>query len=81
MSPPCILSKEWEFRWMWLPNLDFNSLSDPKTGLGDFIDKMRPLHRAQVIESLSLHVTFNPYIKPEDVKQLEIDYYPNDVNI
>ncbi|KAG7611132.1 FBD domain [Arabidopsis suecica] len=55
-----ILSKRWEFLWMWLPRLDFGS---PKTdllaflntcqydkeeevGLVDFIDKKLPLHRA-----------------------------------
>ncbi|XP_010445618.1 PREDICTED: FBD-associated F-box protein At5g38590-like [Camelina sativa] len=86
----CVLSNRWEFLWMWLTKLEFiNSMSDPRPGLGDFLDKKLPLHRAPVIESLCYHVTCNSHIKPKNVKQwieiaisrcvreLEIDYYPN----
>ncbi|XP_019087492.1 PREDICTED: FBD-associated F-box protein At5g38590-like [Camelina sativa] len=85
----CVLSNRWEFLWMWLSKLEFNSQSDPRPGLGDFLDKKLPLHRAPVIESLCYHVTCNSHIKPKNVKQwieitisrcvreLEIDYYPN----
>ncbi|CAL9224345.1 unnamed protein product, partial [Arabidopsis halleri] len=38
-----ILSKRWEFLWMWLPRLEFIS---PKPELRDFIDKKLPLLRA-----------------------------------
>ncbi|VYS68627.1 unnamed protein product [Arabidopsis thaliana] len=70
-----ILSKRWEFLWMWLPRLDFGS---PKTdlqaflntcqydkeeevGLVDFIDKKLPLHRAPVLESLRLNFYLYQY--------------------
>ncbi|CAL9224347.1 unnamed protein product [Arabidopsis halleri] len=65
----CVLSKRWEFLWMWLPNLEFECDWDPRPGLGDFINKKLPLHRAPVIETLRLHPTWNPHIKPEDIKR------------
>ncbi|KAG7543790.1 F-box domain [Arabidopsis thaliana x Arabidopsis arenosa] len=83
----CVLSKRWEFLWMWLPNLKFECHWDPRPGLGDFINKKLSLHRAPVIETLRLHPTWNPHIKPEDIKrwieiavsrhvrELELDYY------
>ncbi|KAG7548436.1 FBD domain [Arabidopsis suecica] len=83
----CVLSKRWEFLWLWLPNLEFESHWDPRPGLGDFINKKLPLHRAPVIETLRLHPTWIPHIKPEDIKrwieiavsrhvrELELDYY------
>ncbi|EOA18493.1 hypothetical protein CARUB_v10007044mg, partial [Capsella rubella] len=89
----CILSKRWECLWMWLPKLDFFSLWLKKNGLRDFIYKNLPLHRAHVIERLSLHIYFNREIEPEDIKrwieiavsryvrELEIDYSPKNENI
>ncbi|KAG7543792.1 FBD domain [Arabidopsis thaliana x Arabidopsis arenosa] len=85
-----ILSKRWEFLWMWLPRLEFIS---PKPELRDFIDKKLPLLRAPVLERLRLHITFNTQIKPEDIKrwieiavssyvrELEISYALGNENI
>ncbi|CAL9224355.1 unnamed protein product, partial [Arabidopsis halleri] len=89
----CVLSKRWEFLWMWLPNLEFESHWDPRPGLGDFINKKLPLHRAPVIETLRLHPNWNPHIKPEDIKrwieiavsryvrELDISYYSENENL
>ncbi|KAG7548443.1 F-box-like domain superfamily [Arabidopsis suecica] len=84
-----ILSKRWEFLWMWLPRLEFISR---KPELRDFIDRKLPLHRAPIIESLRLDL-YRPFIKPEDirrwieiavsrhVRELKIDYYSENENI
>lgn len=78
-----ILSKRWEFLWMWLPRLEFIS---QKPELRDFIDRKLLLHRAPFIERLCLDL-YGPAIKPEDtrrwieiavsrhVRELKIDYY------
>ncbi|CAH8279913.1 unnamed protein product [Arabidopsis lyrata] len=65
-----VLSKRWEFLWMWLPKLDFSmSRSSEYPRLRDFIDKNLPLHRAPIIESLDLRLRFcSELVKPEDVK-------------
>ncbi|KAG7604211.1 FBD domain, partial [Arabidopsis thaliana x Arabidopsis arenosa] len=83
----CVLSKRWEFIWMWLPNLEFKSVWNPWPGIVDFINKKLPIHRAPVIERLCIHITSNAHIKPEYIKrwieiavshyvrELQIDYY------
>ncbi|CAL9243862.1 unnamed protein product [Arabidopsis halleri] len=66
-----VLSKRWEFLWMWLPKLDFSlSNSSEYPCLRDFIDKNLPLHRAPIIESLDLRLRFcSELLKPDqDVK-------------
>ncbi|ANM69359.1 F-box/RNI-like/FBD-like domains-containing protein [Arabidopsis thaliana] len=90
-----ILSKRWEFLWMWLPNLDYTSRWCRKpgdVGLRDFIHKNLPLHRAPVIESLRFHSN-SPDIKPEDIRRwieiavsrhvhdLDIDHFSENENI
>ncbi|CAA7062551.1 unnamed protein product [Microthlaspi erraticum] len=63
-----VLSKRWEFLWMWLPKLDYmTDFRDPNPALGGFISKNLPLHRAQVIESLRLKSCCISF-PPEDVK-------------
>ncbi|ESQ47202.1 hypothetical protein EUTSA_v10027767mg [Eutrema salsugineum] len=68
-----VLSKQWQFLWMWLPKLEYSN--DPESTilrdivirkrdyqqsktLRKFIDKNLPLHRAPVIESLRLDFVF-----------------------
>ncbi|CAA7047978.1 unnamed protein product [Microthlaspi erraticum] len=58
-----ILSKQWQFLWMWLPKLEFNDYSiidDPDSILRfrDFINKNLPLHKSAVIESLLLSIGY-----------------------
>ncbi|KAL9286241.1 F-box protein [Arabidopsis thaliana] len=92
-----ILSKRWEFLWMWLTKLDFGdkhySESECKR-LQCFLDRNLPLHRAPVIESFRL-VLSDSHFKPEDVRmwvvvavsryirELEIcsSYFPEKQNI
>ncbi|ESQ51245.1 hypothetical protein EUTSA_v10017597mg, partial [Eutrema salsugineum] len=63
-----VLSKQWQFIWMWLPKLKFtNDYSNPIM-LRDFISKYLPLHRAPVIESLHLKCNCES-TEPEDIKQ------------
>ncbi|EOA18082.1 hypothetical protein CARUB_v10006534mg, partial [Capsella rubella] len=55
-----ILSKRWEYLWMWLPKLEYECYHDtaPKVErLERFISLNLPLHKAPVIESL--HLKFN----------------------
>ncbi|CAG7897652.1 unnamed protein product [Brassica rapa] len=53
-----ILSKRWEFLWMWLPKLEYDD-SEYSPGerykLYSFIDLSLPLHKAPVIERLRLN--------------------------
>ncbi|CAA7055566.1 unnamed protein product [Microthlaspi erraticum] len=87
-----ILSKQWEFLWMWVPKLEYDSGYDEEEeepGIKEFIDKNLPLHRAPVIESLTLYFgKFSAnHVKPEDlnlwveiavsrsVRELEIYYH------
>ncbi|CDY40225.1 BnaA09g35070D [Brassica napus] len=62
-----ILSKRWEYLWMWLPKLDYVSgsatdyghsyCSEPESSrLRRFLDHNLPLHRAPVIESFRLEL-------------------------
>ncbi|KAJ0246922.1 FBD domain-containing protein [Hirschfeldia incana] len=84
-----ILSKRWEYLWMWLPKLDYGrgypSESECER-LRCFLDRNLPLHRAPVIESFRLEL-FTSRFKPESIKmwvptalshcvrELEILYY------
>ncbi|CAA0394489.1 unnamed protein product [Arabidopsis thaliana] len=65
-----ILSKRWEFLWMWLTKLEFGdelySESEFKS-LQCFLDRNLPLHRAPVIESFRLELS-GLYFKPEDIR-------------
>jgi len=91
-----ILSKRWEYLWMWLPKLDYGSRYDSPSEcrkLRRFLDKKLPLHRAPVIESF--HLVCNSRFKPENIKlwvviavshclrELEVIYppYPEKPNI
>ncbi|CAN7031161.1 unnamed protein product [Brassica rapa subsp. trilocularis] len=49
-----ILSKRWEFLWMWLPKLEYDD-SEYSDELDSFIDLSLPLHKAPVIERLRLN--------------------------
>ncbi|XP_019087655.1 PREDICTED: putative FBD-associated F-box protein At5g56700 [Camelina sativa] len=63
-----VLSKQWEFLWMWLPKLEFKFTTPPKYAcLRDFIAKNLPLHKAPIIESLHLSSSYCS-IQPEDLK-------------
>ncbi|CAH2079746.1 unnamed protein product [Thlaspi arvense] len=65
-----LLSKQWEFLWMWLPKLEYSircySESESKR-LQCFLNRNLPLHRAPVIESFRLSF-FCSHLKPEDIK-------------
>ncbi|XP_024014449.1 FBD-associated F-box protein At4g10400 [Eutrema salsugineum] len=65
-----ILSKQWEFLWMWLPKLEYTSryyLESTCERLKCFLDRNLPLHRAPVIESFHLEFGAKQF-KPEDIK-------------
>ncbi|XP_024014618.1 FBD-associated F-box protein At5g38590 isoform X2 [Eutrema salsugineum] len=66
-----ILSKRWKFLWMSLPKLEYDDTCNryPESALEEFIDKNLPLHRAPVIESLSLHFGGDSNVEPEDIKR------------
>ncbi|KAF3513701.1 hypothetical protein F2Q69_00001758 [Brassica cretica] len=52
-----ILSKQWDFLWMWLPKLDYSTRKYSEsecTRLRRFLNKNLPLHRAPIIETFSL---------------------------
>ncbi|XP_002868766.2 uncharacterized protein LOC9306905 [Arabidopsis lyrata subsp. lyrata] len=66
----CVLSKRWEFLWMWLPNLEFTPLKYPMPEFWEFINKKLPLHKALVIETLRLDTAWSSYTKPKDIKRL-----------
>ncbi|KAJ4895896.1 FBD-associated F-box protein [Raphanus sativus] len=74
-----ILSKRWEYLWMWLPKLKYGDkhCSEPECEqcfldtvqslkLRCFLDRNLPLHRAPVIESFRLKLC-NPIFKPENI--------------
>ncbi|CAA0406154.1 unnamed protein product [Arabidopsis thaliana] len=80
----CVLSKRWEFLWMWLPNLEFVSPWDSRPGIVDFINKKLPIHRAPVIERLCIHINSNPHIKPEYIKrwiEIAVSHYVRELQI
>ncbi|CAL9243863.1 unnamed protein product [Arabidopsis halleri] len=69
-----VLSKQWEFLWMWLPKLeyfDYDHITDRSESAfqtyRDFIANNLPLHRAPIIESLSLGFRLGS-LHPEDLK-------------
>ncbi|KAJ0246969.1 FBD domain-containing protein [Hirschfeldia incana] len=54
-----ILSKRWEYLWMWLPKLEYGHryCSEPESKrLQCFLNRNLPLHRAPVIESFRLEL-------------------------
>ncbi|KAG2328967.1 hypothetical protein Bca4012_021415 [Brassica carinata] len=64
-----ILSKRWEYLWMWLPKLDYGHFDCSKSEwerLRCFLDRNLPLHRAPVIESFRLR-SCRQHVKPENV--------------
>ncbi|XP_010427222.1 PREDICTED: FBD-associated F-box protein At4g10400-like isoform X1 [Camelina sativa] len=92
-----VLSKRWEYLWMWLPKLDYGgrhySPSDCEM-LQCFLDKNLPLHRAPVIESFRLDLSSRNFTTENIklwvviaayhcVRKLEIIYesYPEKPNI
>ncbi|CAA7039625.1 unnamed protein product [Microthlaspi erraticum] len=64
-----ILSKRWEYLWMWLPKLEFghrhSSPSESKS-LECFLERNLPLHRAPVIKTLRLDLDSD--FKSENIK-------------
>uniref|UniRef100_A0A1J3HYG2 FBD-associated F-box protein n=2 Tax=Noccaea caerulescens TaxID=107243 RepID=A0A1J3HYG2_NOCCA len=64
-----ILSKRWEYLWMWLPKLEYGhrqtSPSESKR-LECFLERNLPLHRAPVIKTLRLHLDSD--FKSENIK-------------
>ncbi|ESQ47211.1 hypothetical protein EUTSA_v10028023mg, partial [Eutrema salsugineum] len=66
-----ILSKQWDFRWMWwLPKLEYTISCYSKSEcerLKCFLDRNLPLHRAQVIESFRLGFYY-PHFEPGDIR-------------
>uniref|UniRef100_A0A1J3D6I4 Putative FBD-associated F-box protein n=1 Tax=Noccaea caerulescens TaxID=107243 RepID=A0A1J3D6I4_NOCCA len=68
-----ILSKQWQFLWMWLPKLEFDDyliINGPDSTLRfrDFINKNLPLHKSPVIESLLLRSCHRRLPQPENIK-------------
>ncbi|KAH0865090.1 hypothetical protein HID58_082301 [Brassica napus] len=64
-----ILSKRWEYLWMWLPKLEYGHrrCSEPESEkLQCFLERNLPLHRAPVIESFRLQMC-NSRFKPESI--------------
>ncbi|CAL9232309.1 unnamed protein product [Arabidopsis halleri] len=65
-----ILSKRWEFLWMWLTKLDYGDIcySEPEfKSLQCFLNRNLPLHRAPVIERFRL-LFMDKHLKPEDIR-------------
>ncbi|KAJ4881720.1 FBD-associated F-box protein [Raphanus sativus] len=64
-----ILSKRWEYLWMWLPKLDYGRKDCPVSeceSLRCFLDRKLPLHRSPIIESFRLELC-NSVFKPENI--------------
>ena len=65
-----ILSKRWEYLWMWLTKLEYlhrDHCSEPGCKrLQSFLDRNLPLHRAPVIESFRLELC-SSHFKPENI--------------
>ncbi|CAN6904396.1 unnamed protein product [Brassica oleracea] len=64
-----ILSKRWEYLWMWLPKLDYgprNCSESECEKLRCFLDRNLPLHRAPVLESFRLDLCCSRF-KPENI--------------
>ncbi|XP_010440352.2 PREDICTED: putative F-box/LRR-repeat protein At4g15060 [Camelina sativa] len=68
-----ILSKRWEFLWMWLPKLEYDC-SDYSAAeqerLKRFINLNLPFHKAPVIESL--HLKFNGPVQTFEPQAIEL---------
>ncbi|EOA27241.1 hypothetical protein CARUB_v10023350mg [Capsella rubella] len=63
-----VLSKRWEFLWMWVPKLKFvMNHFKPDLPIRDFITKNLPLLKPHVIESFHLQC-FTTSFPPEDIK-------------
>ncbi|CAA7059613.1 unnamed protein product [Microthlaspi erraticum] len=68
-----ILSKRWEFLWMWVPKLEYIDYNDmtvanrSRSSYLDFINKNMSLRRAPIIESLLLGFYIRS-LQPEDLK-------------
>ncbi|KAL9286307.1 putative FBD domain, leucine-rich repeat domain superfamily, F-box-like domain superfamily [Arabidopsis thaliana] len=62
-----ILSKRWEFLWMWLTKLEFGGKLYSESEFKSFLDRNLSLHRAPVIESFCLKLS-NSVLKPEDIR-------------
>nr|ABE65865.1 F-box family protein [Arabidopsis thaliana] len=63
-----ILSKRWEFLWLWVPKLTFvMNHYESDLPIQDFITKNLRLLKPQVIESFHLQC-FSSSFKPEDIK-------------
>ncbi|KAJ0230801.1 FBD-associated F-box protein [Hirschfeldia incana] len=81
-----ILSKQWQFLWMWLPKLEYIRSyrhHSNYSAIRQFIDKYLPLHRAPIIESLSLRLSVDP-IQPEDIKrwvEIAVSRYVRELDI
>ncbi|CAN6977657.1 unnamed protein product [Brassica rapa subsp. trilocularis] len=70
-----ILSKRWEYLWMWLPKLEYGNrrCSEPESKrLQCFLDRNMPLHRAPVVESFRLELD-NSVFKPENIKMCVVN--------
>ncbi|XP_020873022.1 putative F-box/LRR-repeat protein At4g15060 isoform X1 [Arabidopsis lyrata subsp. lyrata] len=68
-----ILSKRWEFLWMWLPKLEYDNTDQSSSELQRlraFIHLNLPLHRAPAIEIFRLKFINIPtgIFKPKDIK-------------
>ncbi|XP_023633936.1 putative F-box/LRR-repeat protein At4g15060 [Capsella rubella] len=61
-----VLSKRWEFIWMWLPKLEYE-YTDHSHWLRDFVNLNMPLHRAPVIETFRLNLK-NRSVKSKDIR-------------
>ncbi|CAF2111979.1 BnaC08g26340D [Brassica napus] len=64
-----ILSKRWEYLWMWLPKLEYGHRDCSESEcekLRCFLDRNLPLHRAPDIESFRLELC-NSRFKPENI--------------
>ncbi|KAJ4902344.1 F-box domain protein [Raphanus sativus] len=77
-----ILSKQWQFLWVWLPKLEYSDhlyYYSKCSPIGEFIDKYLPLHKAPVIERLSLSLS----VEPEDIKrwvEIAVSRYVRDLD-
>ncbi|CAH2061129.1 unnamed protein product, partial [Thlaspi arvense] len=64
-----VLSKRWEFLWMWVPKLEFlSNRYDSELAIRDFINKNLPLLKAPVVESFRLKCLSYSF-QPEDITQ------------
>ncbi|CAA7047970.1 unnamed protein product [Microthlaspi erraticum] len=71
-----ILSKQWQFLWMWLPKLEYGEydITGPLSSWSgtlryeEFMDKNLTSHRAPVIESLLLRFCHRRLPQPEKIK-------------